>query len=106
MTRSHSSPMINLYALTFKELSALLTELGEEPYRARQIWDWMFERRVDRFDAMTNLPKATIARLREKATLGSLELVARQQSHRRHGKAIAPSRRWPADRIRTHALRR
>ncbi len=80
MTRSHSSPMINLYALTFKELSALLTELGEPPYRARQIWDWMYERRVDRFDAMSNLPKATIARLREKATLGSLELVARQQS--------------------------
>lgn len=72
--------MINLYALTIKELSALLTELGEPRYRARQIWDWMYGRPVDRFDAMSNLPGATIARLRETATLGSLDLVARQQS--------------------------
>ena len=72
--------MVNLYRLNRSELEDFVTGLGEERYRARQIWDWMYERRVDRFDAMTNLPATLIARLRETATLGSLELVARQQS--------------------------
>ncbi|MDE2853700.1 MAG: 23S rRNA (adenine(2503)-C(2))-methyltransferase RlmN [Chloroflexota bacterium] len=72
--------MINLYALTYAELTELLTELGEPGFRAKQIWHWMYERRVDRFDAMTNLPGATIAKLQASAALGSLELVARQQS--------------------------
>ncbi|MCY3914702.1 MAG: 23S rRNA (adenine(2503)-C(2))-methyltransferase RlmN [Chloroflexi bacterium] len=72
--------MVNLYDLSRSELDDFVIGLGEERYRARQIWDWMYERRVDRFDAMSNLPGATIARLREPATLGSLELVARQQS--------------------------
>ncbi|MCY4062873.1 MAG: 23S rRNA (adenine(2503)-C(2))-methyltransferase RlmN [Chloroflexi bacterium] len=72
--------MVNLYDLSRSELDDFVIGLGDERYRARQIWDWMYGRRVDRFDAMSNLPKATIAELRETATLGSLELVARQQS--------------------------
>ncbi len=72
--------MINIYDLTYAELADLLTELGEARYRAQQIWNWIYEKRVDRFEAMTNLPRATIANLRTNAALGSLELVARQQS--------------------------
>ena len=72
--------MINLYALTSAELADLLAELGEKRYRARQIWEWMYRRRVDRFEAMSNLPAATIARLQQSAALGSLELVAQQRS--------------------------
>lgn len=72
--------MINLYALSHDELATWLVELGEPGFRARQIWDWLYRKRVDRFEAMTNLPRATIAKLSEAATLGSLDLVARQQS--------------------------
>ena len=56
--------MINIYDLTYAELADLLTELGEARYRAQQIWNWIYEKRVDRFEAMTNLPRATIANLR------------------------------------------
>ena len=72
--------MVNLYELGREELSEFVVGLGEKRYRAQQIWDWMYGRRVDRFAAMTNLPRATIARLNETATLGSLELLARQHS--------------------------
>lgn len=72
--------MINLYALTYAELAEMLAELGEQQYRARQIWEWMYRQRVESFDEMSNLPGATIARLNKRARLGSLELVARQRS--------------------------
>lgn len=72
--------MVNLYDLSQDELEAFVIGLNEKRYRARQIWAWMYQRRVDRFEAMSNLPGATIARLNETATLGSLEIVARQGS--------------------------
>lgn len=72
--------MTNLYALTPLELKSLVAELGEKPFRARQLWKWMYDKRVDDFAAMTDLPKHFIDRLSQHASLGSLELIARQHS--------------------------
>ncbi|MCY3779638.1 MAG: 23S rRNA (adenine(2503)-C(2))-methyltransferase RlmN [Chloroflexi bacterium] len=72
--------MINLYEFSFDELVEFLGDLGEKRFRARQIWDWMYDRRVDNFDAMTNLPRPLIARLNATASLGTLEMVARRIS--------------------------
>ena len=72
--------MVNLYELGPEELGEFVVGLGEKRYRAQQIWDWMYGRRVNRFESMSNLPQATLARLNETTTLGSLELVAGQHS--------------------------
>ena len=40
----------------------------------------MYKRRVDSFDAMTNLPGSTIAKLGETASFGNLKVAAQQQS--------------------------
>ena len=72
--------MINLYALTFAELTDFLAEHGEPGFRARQLWDWMYERRVGSFEAMTNLPRNTRLTLDESARLGELEMAARRIS--------------------------
>jgi len=72
--------VVNLYELGREELSEFVVGLGEKRYRAQQIWDWMYGRRVNRFESMSNLPQATLARLNETTTLGSLELVAGQHS--------------------------
>ena len=71
---------VNLYALDERELRDLVVSLGEKPYRARQIWRWMYQARVDRFDAMTDLPAAFISRLAVKARLGELEMAAERVS--------------------------
>ena len=49
--------MVNLYALSFEELSEFLADLGAKRYRARQLWNWLYARRVESFDAMTDLPR-------------------------------------------------
>lgn len=73
--------MINLYDLNFDELTAYIIELGDKKFRAKQLWNWMYDHRVDSFDAMQNLPKTLIDRLKENATLGTLELVAQENSN-------------------------
>ncbi len=72
--------MTNLYALTLSELNSLAAECGEKPFRARQLWKWMYDKRVDDFAAMSDLPKRFIDQLGQHASLGSLRLVARQNS--------------------------
>jgi 23S rRNA (adenine2503-C2)-methyltransferase len=53
-----------LLGLTQDELREFAVALGEKPYRARQIHDSVFRRRITGFDAMTELPK-TLRRILE-----------------------------------------
>lgn len=68
MPTSHPS----LYDLSLDQLQAQLTEWAQPAFRARQIWDWLYVRLVDRYDAMTNLPKALRDRLGAEYTIGRL----------------------------------
>ena len=72
--------MINLYAMSFEEVGEFIAALGEKPFRARQVWDWLYGRRADSFASMTNLPRSLISRLSDTAVLGELELAAQQIS--------------------------
>ena len=72
---------MNLYDLTFDELAGLLAEWGEPKFRARQLWDWLYDKHVNSFDAMLNLPGALRERLKAETQLGVLELVTEQVSN-------------------------
>ncbi len=72
--------MVNLYALSFEELSEFVVGLGERRFRARQLWGWLYARRSANFEAMTDLPRSLILKLAETAALGELKLAARQIS--------------------------
>ena len=83
---------INLGRLTREQLAAaLVTAEVCEPHQARmrtdQLWRWIHHRGVTDFDQMTNVAKATRARLADSFTLERPEVVERQIS--RDG-----SRKW------------
>ena len=69
MTKSPAS----LYDLKFDELqSAALQSWGEAAFRAKQIWEWLYVRLVDSYEAMTSLPKPLRDRLAAAYPLGRL----------------------------------
>ena len=72
--------MINLYTLDQGELAELVAALDEKPFRAKQLWDWMYNQRVSSFEAMSSLPRETILKLGESTRLGVLELAAQRLS--------------------------
>ena len=45
----------NIKDLSFKELTAFLVERKHPSYRARQVWQWLFQKRAGSFGEMTNL---------------------------------------------------
>ena len=60
-----------------EELEAFVASLGLEPYRARQIAAWIYNRGTTDFAEMTDLTKAVRATLRERASILSLKVAAR-----------------------------
>ncbi|MEY8334163.1 23S rRNA (adenine(2503)-C(2))-methyltransferase RlmN [Lachnospiraceae bacterium 47-T17] len=83
--------MIQLYDLksaSMEELAVYVSALGEKPFRARQIYEWMHVKHVTSVDAMTNLPKGLREQLKERCSftvLTQLEVqVSKQDGTRKY----------------------
>lgn len=57
--------MKNLRDLEYKDLEMLLSEMGEKPFRAKQIYQWLHVKLVDGYDEMTNVSKQLRDKLSE-----------------------------------------
>ena len=79
MTASASAP-VNLFGLDRAALRARFAEMGEAPYRADQVMNWIYRRGIDDFAAMTNLGKNLRARLAQHFVIRPPELIAEQTS--------------------------
>ena len=71
--------MVDIKSMLPEELSAFLKELGEPPFRAKQIFSWL-SRGAASFDEMTNLPKALREKLRETCLLAPPRVARKQES--------------------------
>ncbi len=71
----------SLYDLTLPELTQFVTDLGESAFRAKQIWQWLYQHYVTDFGAMTNLSKALREKLRETAVILTPHIALSQHSN-------------------------
>jgi 23S rRNA (adenine2503-C2)-methyltransferase len=60
----------DLVGLSRDELAAEMTAIGAEPFRARQLWHWIYNRGVTDIAAMTTLSKTFRAELAERYVVG------------------------------------
>lgn len=65
--------MIDLKDLEYTELETFFLEAGEPRFRAKQVFEWL-HRGVRSFDGMTNLSKATRAKLAGKSYISTLSI--------------------------------
>lgn len=70
----------HLLALRTSDLRSLLSDLGQPAFRAKQLADWVFDKRVDSFDRMPNIPKALRNALEERVALRTLAAVEHHAS--------------------------
>lgn len=68
------------YDLTFPEWESWMKESKQPAFRAQQVMDWLYVKRVNAFDEMTNLPKGLRERLKEVFDLKPLEVLTTQVS--------------------------
>ncbi len=76
-----------LVGLDRDELTALMQEIGEPAFRARQLWHWIYHRGETEFDKMTSLAKPFRAALAERFEVGRPGVTVDRQS-------IDGTRKW------------
>lgn len=72
---------MNLKSLTQPELAAILKELGQPAFRAKQVFSWL-HKGVRSYDEMTNLPKTLRDALAEKYPIHAPKVVRKQESQK------------------------
>jgi 23S rRNA (adenine2503-C2)-methyltransferase len=70
----------NIKDLTLGEFEAYLARQREPSYRARQVWQWLFQKRASSFAEMTNLAAPFRTRLDEEFAISRLGLSRRAES--------------------------
>ena len=69
---------MNIYNLTFEELENYFLSINEKKYRASQVFEWLYKKRVTSFDEMTNLSNGLIEKLKEDFTFEMPQIVAKE----------------------------
>ena len=72
--------MKNIKNYTINELKSELEELGEKPYRAEQIFKWIYQENVTSFEEMTDLSKKLREELSSTYTLNQFNILEKQVS--------------------------
>ena len=72
---------MNLKSLSQPELAAILKELGQPAFRAKQVYTWL-HKGVRSYEEMTNLPKSLRDRLAESYPIHAPQVLRKQESQR------------------------
>ncbi|MBP5215752.1 MAG: 23S rRNA (adenine(2503)-C(2))-methyltransferase RlmN, partial [Alphaproteobacteria bacterium] len=76
-----------LIGLSKEELQKALTDIGEKPFRAKQLWQWLYYFGKTDFSEMSNLSKDLRQKLSENFTITRPKVVAEQLS-------VDKTRKW------------
>ena len=72
--------MKNIKDYNLDELKQEMISIGEKPFRAEQIFKWIFVENVTSFDEMTNLSLELREKLKQEYTLGIYKIIRKQES--------------------------
>lgn len=75
--------MIRFKNLSFSSVRDEIEKMGEKKFRATQILKWVYQKRVDSFEMMNNMPKVLRQKLNEKYSLKKMEIVSAMESRSR-----------------------
>jgi 23S rRNA (adenine2503-C2)-methyltransferase len=70
----------NIRHISLEELNRFFESIGEPKFRAKQGWEWLWQKQARSIDDMTNLSKSLREKLKESFTLPALTVDATQYS--------------------------
>ena len=72
--------MKNIKDYNLEELKKEFTEMNEKPFRAEQVFKWIYEAKVISFDEMTNLSLELREKLKQNYTICNFKILRKQES--------------------------
>lgn len=70
--------MGNIYNYTLNELEQYFITKGEKGFKAVQLFDWLYKKRINTFDDMSNLKKNLIETLKADYKMSSLKIITKE----------------------------
>lgn len=71
--------MRNIYDLTIKELEDYFISINEKKFRAVQVYEALYKRRIKSFDDMTNISKEVREKLKQVFSFYKIKMLIKQQ---------------------------
>lgn len=71
--------MTNIFNLTLKEMESYFTNNGDKPFRASQLYEFLYKKRIYNVDLMTNIGNKTKDMLKADFDFSFIELVTKQE---------------------------
>ena len=65
---------MNIYGMTRKDLEDYFLAMGEKKFKALQVYEWLYTKKVKSFKEMTNLKKEVISKLEKDFVFNELEI--------------------------------
>ena len=72
--------MKNIKDYDLAELKQEFIQMGEKPFRAEQVFKWLYVDKVSSFDDMTNLSKELREKLKQEFSMHNFEILKKQES--------------------------
>lgn len=71
--------MKNIYGVTLKQLEEYFESLGYQKFKAVQVFEWLYKKRVSSFDEMTNIKKEQIEQLKKDFSFENIHIVDKKE---------------------------
>ena len=71
--------MKNIYGITFEELENYFIEKNDKKFKATQVFDWVYKKRINNFEDMRNVSKETIKTMKDDFYFGKLEIIDKKE---------------------------
>lgn len=72
--------MENIYNYSLEQLTNYFASINQKPFRAKQVFSWLYQKEAASFDEMSNLSKELREQLKEHFTFDILKIVEKQES--------------------------
>lgn len=66
---------MNVYGMTLEELEEYFESINEKRFKAKQLYKWLYEKKINNYDEITDIKKNVITKIKESLNLNKLELI-------------------------------
>ena len=74
--------MKNIYGMTLSDLETYFISIGDKKFKAIQVFEWLYKKRVSSFQEMTNVKKETLNKIEEDFNLDKLKIIDKKNLKR------------------------
>ena len=71
---------MSIYSIRLDQLEEYVVSIGEKKFRAKQIYDWLYKKRIADFSEMINVRKSLQEKLAEEFEITTLKTIIKQES--------------------------